>query len=458
MSARRQQRVGVRWQVDPDDLGLLVHDDVEEAGILMAESVVILAPYVRGEQVVQRGDRPPPGNALTGSQPLRVLVEHRVDDVDERLVAGEDPVPPGEQVGLQPPLAQVLAEHLHDPAVRGQVFVGRQGLRLPGPAGDLEHGAKPVGRDLIRAHYPEVVGVVADHIAQVGAEDPGGLTGARSGLLDVHRVVAEVGKDEGAPQQAPVGVRIRAHPPVALRLEEQQFRMGAAHLVEQFLGLVVAHPGLEGGAVVRVRAHIAERHLMRSPRAFDGFAVHRLGAGPALGRPQDDHRPAWHSAGPVQASLPLDQVDAVKRGVERLGHLLMDDRRIVALDEVGLVAVPLEQLAEILVWDARQYGGISDLVAVQVQDGQHGAVMDGVEELVRVPAGRQRPGLGLAIADDTRDDQAGIVERGAVGVHEGVTELTALVDRSRRFRRHVARDSAGEGELAEQPAHAVGVA
>ena len=56
----RQQRVGVRRQVDADDLGLLVDHVVDEARILVGEAVVVLAPDVRGEQVVQRRDRPPP--------------------------------------------------------------------------------------------------------------------------------------------------------------------------------------------------------------------------------------------------------------------------------------------------------------------------------------------------------------------------------------------------------------
>ena len=53
----RQQRVGVRRQVDPYHLGLLVHDVVDEAGVLVGEAVVVLPPHVRGEQVVQRRDR-----------------------------------------------------------------------------------------------------------------------------------------------------------------------------------------------------------------------------------------------------------------------------------------------------------------------------------------------------------------------------------------------------------------
>ena len=59
----RQQRVGVGRQVDADDLGLLVDDVVDEAGVLVGEAVVVLPPDVRGQQVVERGDRPPPGDA-----------------------------------------------------------------------------------------------------------------------------------------------------------------------------------------------------------------------------------------------------------------------------------------------------------------------------------------------------------------------------------------------------------
>src|SRR5690606_9548393 len=49
------------------------------------------------------------------------------------------------------------------------------------------------------------------------------------------------------------------------------------------------------------------------------------------------------------------------------------------------------------------------------------------------------------------------VERGAVRVGERVAELAALVDRPGRLRRDVARDAAGEGELAEEPPQALGV-
>jgi hypothetical protein len=104
----RQERVGVRRQVDADDLGLLVDDVVDEARVLVGEAVVVLAPHVRGQQVVQGRDRPSPRDGARDLQPLRVLVEHRVHDVDEGLVAVEQPVAAGQQVALEPALAQVL--------------------------------------------------------------------------------------------------------------------------------------------------------------------------------------------------------------------------------------------------------------------------------------------------------------------------------------------------------------
>ena len=141
--------------------------------------------------------------------------------------------------------------------------------------------------------------------------------------------------------------------------------------------------------------------------------------------------------------------------VERLGHELVHGRRVVALDEVGLVAVADEQRAQLVVRDAREHGRVGDLVAVEVQDRQHRAVARRVDELVGVPARRQRPGLGLAVADDAADEQVGVVEGRSVGVDQRVAQLAALVDRARRLGRDVAGDAAGEGELAEQPPQAL---
>jgi hypothetical protein len=127
------------------------------------------------------------------------------------------------------------------------------------------------------------------------------------------------------------------------------------------------------------------------------------------------------------------------------------------LDEVRRVAVAAQQPDQLVLGDPGQHRRIGDLVPVQVQDRQHRAVASGVEELVGVPARRERSGLGLTVTHDRRDDQVGVVEGGAVGVGEGVAQLTTLVDRARGLRGHVAGDPAGKGELPEQAPHAVGV-
>ena len=180
-------------------------------------------------------------------QPLGVLVEHRVDDVDERLVAGEEAVPAGEQVALEPALALVLAQHLHHPPVGGEVVVVGQDLRDPGAVGDLEHVLPAVRVVLVRAEQPEVprLQVELHHVAQVLAHDPGGLRHGRAGRGHLDGVVAEVRQAQVPEQGAAVGVRVGAHAPGALGRQLGQLGPEAAVLVEELLGPVAPHPRLE---------------------------------------------------------------------------------------------------------------------------------------------------------------------------------------------------------------------
>ena len=147
-------------------------------------------------------------------------------------------------------------------------------------------------------------------------------------------------------------------------------------------------------------------------------------------------------------------ISAIDR-VESRGHELVHRHRVVALDEIRRVTVAAEERFQFVAGNARQHRGPGNLVAVQMQDGQHGAVVHRIEKLVRVPAGRERAGLRFAVADDARDEQVGIVERRAECVRERVPQLAALVNRTRRLRRDMARNAAGEGELLEQPLHPV---
>ena len=94
-----------------------------------------------------------------------MLVEHRVDDVDERLVASEDPVPSGEQISLEQPLADVLGQHLDRSAVWVEAVVERADLRLPAAPGHVEDVLQSVARELVRCKHEEVVRVAAGHSA-----------------------------------------------------------------------------------------------------------------------------------------------------------------------------------------------------------------------------------------------------------------------------------------------------
>ena len=69
-----------------------------------------------------------------------MLVEHAIDDVDERLIATEVPMPSGQQIALKPALAQVLAQHLHHPPGDRQVLVHILVLGIPALAAHLIHG------------------------------------------------------------------------------------------------------------------------------------------------------------------------------------------------------------------------------------------------------------------------------------------------------------------------------
>ena len=67
--------------------------------------------------------------------------------------------------------------------------------------------------------------------------------------------------------------------------------MQAAVVVEQLLGLVAFHPAFKQRDMIGMRGIHQDRHLMRPEGALDLQAIDDLRSGPALGRPQHDHRP-----------------------------------------------------------------------------------------------------------------------------------------------------------------------
>src|SRR5271165_135711 len=100
--------------------------------------------------------------------------------------------------------------------------------------------------------------------------------------------------------------------------------------------------------------------------------------------------------------------------------------------------------------NSRQQSRVVDLVAVQMENGQHGSVAHRVQELIDVPRGRQRPGFRLAISHHRSDDQFGIVEGGAESMRENIAEFSAFMNGSGRLGSAMTANSSGEGELLEE--------
>src|SRR5262249_60626795 len=86
-----------------------------------------------------------------------MLVEHRINDVDEGLVAREQAVAAGQQVAFEPALAQMLAEHLHHPALRREMHVIGLDLLHPYTLGCLE--------DIVEAVWGGPLGAPPNEIA-----------------------------------------------------------------------------------------------------------------------------------------------------------------------------------------------------------------------------------------------------------------------------------------------------
>ncbi len=146
------------------------------------------------------------------------------------------------------------------------------------------------------------------------------------------------------------------------------------------------------------------------------------------------------------AGLPrgrLDLTNPVVTAVERLRELLVHRTRLVAADSVHVVSVGAEQPVHIPLGGTPEHRGSADLVAVELEDREHGAVATRIEEAHAFPGALEGSGLRLAVTDDARCDQVGVVKNSAEGVDERVPQLTAFVDGAGRGNAHVTGDAAG---------------
>ena len=128
---------------------------------------------------------------------------------------------------------------------------------------------------------------------------------------------------------------------MAARRELRELRLEPPGCVEELPGLVALHPALEDAYVFRL-VHVGHRHLMRAPVAFALQTVDLLRAGPTLGRAEHDHGPRRSLRDALRPRVELDLLDVGDDRIQRAGELLMHALRLVAYDEMRLVAVALE--------------------------------------------------------------------------------------------------------------------
>ena len=136
--------------------------------------------------------------------------------------------------------------------------------------------------------------------------------------------------------------------------------------------------------------------------------------------------------------------------LQRGGHGLVHQLGLVAFDVVGRPAVAAQQLVQFFVGDAGQHRRIGNLIAVEVQNGQHGPIADGVQKLIGMPGGGQGTGFGFPVTNHAGYEQRGVIKYGPKGVAERVAQLPTLVQRPRRLRGSVTRNAAGVRKLCKQ--------
>ena len=166
------------------------------------------------------------------------------------------------------------------------------------------------------------------------------------GLGTANGVVAEIGHLEVAEELAAVGVGVGAHAALAFGGEFGQLGDELAGPVEEFLGFVALHPLLQQLEVLRLLGQLRERDLVRAPGALGGLAINHFGAGPAFGRAQNDHGPDRALPEALGARVLLNVLNLGDHLVEGAGHQLVHFLRLVAFDEVGLIAVAAEELLQ----------------------------------------------------------------------------------------------------------------
>ena len=191
-----------------------------------------------------------------------MLVEHRVHDVDKGLIAGKEAVPSGEEIPFEPPLAGMLAQDLHHPAIRGQVFILLQLLRDPSARCDVKQCRQSVRGRLVRAKHAKVGEVVPHDVTQQATQHARGLRFRPTRRIDVDCVAAIVRHAQLFQQLPTVCMRVRAHASLAHRCPIRDHRIGRPRCVKQLIGPIALEPRLELRQMLRIVCKLRQRYLV----------------------------------------------------------------------------------------------------------------------------------------------------------------------------------------------------
>src|SRR5215813_4547475 len=165
-----------------------------------------------------------------------------------------------------------------------------------------------------------------------------------------------------------------------------------------------------------VLVHLAHWHLVRTPIVLRPLAINLFRTRPALRCTKYDHRPTRPLSETIAAGVGFDALNLADDLIQGGSHQIVHCRRIMSLNEIRRIAIATEKLIELLMTDAGENAGICDLVPIEVQNWQYRPVRRRIEELVGVPARRQRSGLRFAVARDTSHDEIRIIKGCSVGV------------------------------------------
>ncbi len=95
----------------------------------------------------------------------------------------------------------------------------------------------------------------------------------------------------------------------------------------------------------------------------------------------------------------------------KVRHQLMHLFRLITFHKIRRPTAASKKLFQFLMLDAGQDSRIADLVAIEMQDRQHSPIGNRVKKFVGLPCGCQRTRFRFTVANDTGNDQIGIVER-----------------------------------------------